>query len=221
MEILTQEQIKKLNIEETREIHNQFIKKHDMFERNSEQNKFIRNLQTHFHELGGEAKKTPLANHNNKSEPGSKKNRYNDCAFKPEKNEHKQKPIGGQFLALTDKQFFNYEELMKKIGNKTGLLLVLLRNKVDWDKNERLNLYQEYFLKRKLIVASISRNRLANMFGKKNRRITAWAKALEKDGIIKIERIPCMDDEDNWKKYNVYILGEVNDDGSYTYYYEK
>ncbi len=109
---------------------------------------------------------------------------------------------------------------MKKIANKTGLLLVLLKNKVDWDKNERLNLYQEYFVKRKLIAASISRPRLAEMFGKDIRRITAWAKALEEDGIIKIERIRCMDDDYNWKKYNVYILGEVNDDGSCTYYYE-
>ena len=137
------------------------------------------------------------------------------------KNEHKQKPIDGQFLALTDKQFFNNEELMIKIANKTALLIVLLRNKVDWDKNERLNLYQEYFVKRKLIVASISRPRLAEMFGRDVRRITAWAKALEKDGLIKIERISCMDDDYSWKKYNVYILGEVNDDGSYTYYYER
>lgn len=110
---------------------------------------------------------------------------------------------------------------MKKIANKTGLLIVLLRNIVDWNKNERLNLYQEYFLKRKLVVASISRTRLANMFGREKRRITAWTKALEKDGIIRIEQIPCEDDDDNRKKYNVYILGEVNDDGSYTFYYER
>ena len=141
--------------------------------------------------------------------------------FKPKENKHKQKPIDGQFLALSDKQFFNNGGLMIKIANKTALLLVLLRNKVDWDKNERLNLYQEYFVKRKLVVASISRPRLAEMFGKDVRRITAWAKALEKDGIIKIEQISCMDDDYSWKKYNVYILGEVNDDGSSTFYYEK
>ena len=149
--------------------------------------------------------------------PESKKR----ATYKPSENKHKQKPINGQFLALTDKQFFNNEDVMKKIANKTGLLLVLLRNKVDWDKNEKLNLYQEYFLKRKLIVASISRHKLAEMFGREVRRITVWTKALEKDGIIKIEQIPCMDDDDHRKKYNVYILGEVNDDGSYTYYYEK
>jgi len=141
--------------------------------------------------------------------------------FKPKENKHKQQPIDGQFLALTDKQFFNNEDLMKKIANKTGLLLVLLRNKVDWDKNERLNLYQEFYVKRKLIAASISRPELARMFGKEKRRITAWIKELEKDGIIKIERIPCTDDDDNRKKYNVYVLGEVNDDGSSTFYYEK
>jgi len=141
--------------------------------------------------------------------------------FKPKENKHKQQPIDGQFLALTDKQFFNNEDLMKKIANKTGLLLVLLRNKVDWDKNEKLNLYQEYFVKRKLIAASISRNRLAEMFGRDVRRITEWIKELEKDGIVKVERIHCTDEDDNRKKYNVYVLGEVKDDGSYTFYYEK
>ena len=143
------------------------------------------------------------------------------ATYKPSENKHKQKPINGQFLALPYEKFFDNEDLMKKIANKTGLLLVLLKDIVDWNKNEKLNLYQEYFVKRKLIAASISRPRLAEMFGKEERRITAWAKALEKDGILKIERISCMDDDYNWKKYNVYILGEVNDDGSYTFYYEK
>ncbi len=157
-----------------------------------------------------------------RKEAAEKKNSLNVVKnFKPKENKHKQKPINGQFLALTDKQFFNNEGLMKKMANKTGLLLILLRNKVDWDKNERLNLYQEYFVKRKLVVASISRPRLAEIFGREKRRITAWIKDLEKDGLLKVERINCVDDDDQRKKYNVYILGEVNDDESYTYYYEK
>ena len=144
-----------------------------------------------------------------------------DKDFKPNKNKHKQKPLDGQFLPLPYEKFFDNEDLMKKIANKTGLLIVLLKNIVDWDKNEKLNLYQKYFMKRKLLVALISRHRLAEMFGRDVRRITAWAKELEKDGIIKIERIACLDDDDHRKKYNVYILGEVNDDETYTYYYEK
>ena len=80
-----------------------------------------------------------------------KKNSFrDDNDFKPKKNNHKQKPINGQFLALSYEKFFNNEDLMKKIANKTGLLLVLLKNIVDWDKNERLNLYQEYFCKEKV-----------------------------------------------------------------------
>ena len=221
MEILTKEEIKKLSIEETREIYNQFKKNIYGSERTYEKDCFLSDLKAHFYELGGEVKKTPLAKHNNKSETVSKKNRYDDFDFEPKRNEHKQKPINDQFLPLEYGKFFNNEELMKKIANKLGLLLVLLRHKVDWDKNEKLNLYQEYFVKRKLIVASISRPRLAEMFGREKRRITEWAKALEKDGILKIERISCIDDDDNRKKYNVYILGEVNDDGGYTYYYEK
>jgi len=221
MEILTEKEIKKLSIEETREIHNQFIEINYGSERTCEKDRFLRDLNAHFEELGGEIKKTPYEKHNNKSEPVSKKSRYDDSDFKPKRNGHKQKPINGQFLALPYEKFFNNEELMNKIANKTGLLLVLLRNIVDWDKNEKLNLYQEYFVKRNLLVASISRHRLAEMFGREVRRITEWAKSLEKDGIIKIEQIPCMDDDDHRKKYNVYILGEVNDDENKTFYYEK
>ena len=221
MQILTQKQIKKLSIEETREIHNQFIKEYLPPERTYEQYEFVRNLKDHFRELGGEAKKNPLAKNNNKSKPVSKNSQYDEFNFSPERNEHKQKPINGQFLALPYEKFFDNEELMKKIANKTGLLLVLLRNIVDWNKNERLNLYQNYFVKRKLLVASISRPRLAELFCREKRRITEWSKALEKDGLLKIERINCVDDDDQRKKYNVYILGEVNDDGSYTFYYEK
>ena len=221
MEILTQEQIKKLSFEETREIHNELLKAYFFPERTEEQQKFIKDLKAHFVELGGAIKKSPYEEYNTKSESVLKMNRYNDSDFKPKKNEHKQKPTCDQFLRLEYKRFFNNEDLMKKIANKTGLLLVLLKNIVDWDKNEKLNLYQEYFVKRKLLVASISRPKLAEMFGREKRRITAWTKALEKDGLIKIERITCMDDDDHRKKYNVYILGEVNDDGISTYFYEK
>ena len=157
-----------------------------------------------------------------RKEAAEKKNSFNVVKnFKPKENKHKQKPIDGQFLPLEYERFFNNEELMKKIANKTGLLLVLLRNIVDWNKNEKLNLYQEYYVKRNLLVASISRPRLAEMFGRDKRRITAWIKALKKDGLLKIERINCIDDEDQRKKYNVYILGEVDDDGNKTFYYEK
>ena len=221
MEILTKEEIKKLKIEETREIHNWFIEEYSLPERTNEQIKFVRNLKAHFEELGGGIKKTRYEKHNNKFEPVSKKSHYDDFDFKPKENKHKQKPIDGQFLALPYEKFFDNEELMKKIANKTGLLLVLLRNIVDWNKNEKLNLNQEYYVKRNLLVASISRPRLAEIFGKEKRRITEWVKALEKDGLLKIERITCVDDDDQRIKYNVYILGEVNDDGSYTFYYEK
>jgi DNA-binding transcriptional ArsR family regulator len=140
--------------------------------------------------------------------------------YVPERNEHKNKPIDGQFLGLSYNKFFKNEGLMNKIANKTGLLLVLLQNVVDWNKNEKLNLYEDYFVKRRLLVASISRMQLARIFGKEQRAITRWTKALKKDGLLKIERIPCDEDDDRRIKYNVYILGEVNDDGTYTYYYE-
>jgi hypothetical protein len=88
--------------------------------------------------------------------------------YVPERNEHKNKPIDGQFLGLSYNKFFKNEGLMKRIANKTGLLLVLLQNVVDWNKNEKLNLYEDYFVKRRLLVASISRMQLARIFGKES-----------------------------------------------------
>ena len=95
-----------------------------------------------------------------------------------------------------------------------------MKNKVDWDMNEKLNLFQEYFVNRKLIVASISRAKLARMFGVHKRTITNWLGQLQKDGLIKIDRIPCDDDDDLRHKYNVFILGKVMGDGAYRYLYE-
>ena len=75
------------------------------------------------------------------SQPGVKKVltyvpvERNKDAYIPETNQHKSKPIDGQFLALGYDRFFKNEGLMKKIANKTGLLLVLLQNVVDWNKN--------------------------------------------------------------------------------------
>lgn len=111
--------------------------------------------------------------------------------FKPKKNTHKQYPIDDQFLALEYERFYGNEMLMKTLANKTMLFLVLLKDKVDWDKNEKLNLFQDYFVKRKLIASSISRVKLARILGVHKRTITNWLGQLENDGLIKIERISC------------------------------
>ena len=141
--------------------------------------------------------------------------------FKPNENPHKQHPIDSQFLPLEYDRFFENESLLKALANKTMLFLVLLKDKVDWDKNEKLNLYQDYFIKRKLIVASISKVRLARMFGVDKRTIRNWLKQLQDDGLIEIEGISCDEDDDKRHKYNVFILGNVMEDGSYEYLYEK
>lgn len=137
------------------------------------------------------------------------------------KADHKQHPIDEQFMPLGYETFFGNEVLISKLANKTMLYLILLKNKVDWDKNEKLNLYQDYFLDRNLIVASISRVKLARVFGCHKKTITNWQNQLQKDGLIKIERILCSEDDDQRHKYNVFILGKVMDDGTYKYLYEE
>jgi hypothetical protein len=60
MEILTEQEIKKLSIEETKEIHKQFIEKNYGSERTFEKDRFLRDLKAHFYELGGGIKKKSL-----------------------------------------------------------------------------------------------------------------------------------------------------------------
>ena len=127
--------------------------------------------------------------------------------------------IDGQFLPLPYKEFLENENLLKKLPNQTTLLLILIKNVVNWKKHEKLNLYENYFIKRNLLAASISRATLAKMMGMSKRRITDWLKSLEQDGFLKIERITCAEDDDRRHKYNVYILGEVDEYGDKKFYY--
>lgn len=129
-----------------------------------------------------------------------------------------QEEIDKQFMKLGYDSFFGNGELMSKLANKTALYLILMKNKIDWPKNEKLNLYQDYFVQRKKIVASLSRLELARMLGCSPRTVSYWLRQLEKDDLIKIERIHCDEDDDRRHKYNVYILGEVMNDGSHRFY---
>jgi len=163
-----------------------------------------------------------------KSDPGPTENQNAEprqsaqiLNFIPNKNSHKQQPIDGQFLALEYDRFFGNEMVMKSLASKAMLFLFLLKNKVDWNKNEKLNLYQDYFVDRRLVVASVSRAVLATTFGCAVRTITNWLNQLERDGLIKIERIACDDDDDRRHKYNVIILGRVLEDGTVRFLYEK
>jgi len=154
-------------------------------------------------------------------EERQQKDLKNVVDFKPRENVHKQHPIKGQFLPLEYERFFDNEKLLKVLAGKTMLFLILLKNVVDWDKNERLNLFQEYFTKRRLLVASISHAQLSRLLDCSGKTLKNWIKALEKDGLVTIERIVCNEEDDHRRKYNVYILGEVFNDGTYRFFYEK
>jgi len=51
---------------------------------------------------------------NQKKAPPKKSTSKDFNKFEPKENNHKQQPIKGQFLALTDEKFFNNEDFMKK-----------------------------------------------------------------------------------------------------------
>ena len=136
------------------------------------------------------------------------------------KNHCNSHPINGQFLPLTYDGFFSNEVLMKKLANKSLLFLILLKNVVNWEKNEKLNLYQRYYIDRKLLVASLSKARLAKMLGVSARTIRRWTKSLIVDRLLRVERITCDDDDDERHKYNVYILAKITGNGKEQYFYE-
>ena len=136
------------------------------------------------------------------------------------KSPRKKHPIDGQFLPLTYEGFFGNEILMKKLANKSLLFLILLKNVVNWQKNDKLNLYQRYYISRKLLAASLSKSRLAKMLGVDERTIGRWTQALVADGLLQVEQVSCDDDDDKRHKYNVYVLGKITDDGKEKYFYE-
>jgi hypothetical protein len=94
--------------------------------------------------------------------------------------------------------------------NPTGLLLILLSNRSWRGKKDKHNTWYRWYQKRKLIVASISKTKLAEMMGMSLSSVYRYTSHLVDNGDIRIEI-------ENGE--NVYVLGYVDADGKEVFYY--
>lgn len=219
MEIKYANDIYEMDLEEVRDYHNNLVNFLDGKKATPVQAGSVRCARRHYEKLkkgSSTASQKTTGSSKNHSKADHSNSKVLD--FYKGNAEHKQHPIDEQFLPLGYESFFDNEVLVSRLANKTMLYLILMKNKIDWQKNEKLNLYQEYFIKQRKIVASLSRLQLAKMMNRSPRTISYWLGQLKNDGLIKIDRVHCDEEDDRRKKYNVYILGEVMKDGSHRFY---
>jgi hypothetical protein len=94
--------------------------------------------------------------------------------------------------------------------NPTGLLLILLLNRSWKGKKDKHKTWYHWYQERKLIVASISKNKLAELIGVSLSTIYRYTDQLVSNGDIRIEI-------ENGE--NVYVLGFIDDEGKEVFYY--
>jgi len=110
---------------------------------------------------------------------------------------------------------FNMARKAKSLQNPSTLLDYLLQHKA-WKnkktgeyKKDKHNTYTDWYVKRKLIVASRSVDQMAVDLGVSKSTIIRWTRALENDGIIQKVKVGLE---------NVYVLGKVVGDKELYYY---
>ncbi len=122
---------------------------------------------------------------------------------KSEKKELKPVEYNGNYLggkkAIKDK-IFNKTRASKALKNTTTLLFYLIQHSAWEGKNDKHQTYDNWYSKKRLIVASRSQEQMAVDLGVSVSTIKRWLDALEKDGLIK---------KDIEGRENVYILGKV------------
>jgi hypothetical protein len=94
--------------------------------------------------------------------------------------------------------------------NPTGLLLILLLNRSFRGKKDKHKTWYYWHQDRKLIVASISKTKLAEVMGVSLSSVYRYTSQLVANGDIRVEI-------ENGE--NVYVLGFINGDGNEVFYY--
>lgn len=135
---------------------------------------------------------------------------------KPAGQAKKSKSIQEQFIPVP----YRFVEKVKDAGchhNPTALLMILLKHRTWKGKFDKHHTYDYWYQKKGLIVASRSVEQLAHDVGVSEKTIRRWLNDLEKNGDI--EKIKGTGD--GYKRENIYVLGEVNEDGTETLYYNR
>jgi hypothetical protein len=97
----------------------------------------------------------------------------------------------------------------KVLRNPTALLFYLLQHKPWEGKKDKHDTYGYWYVKKHLIVASVSVEKMAADLGVHEKTVRNWIEELHESGIIKKVKIGLE---------NIYVLGEVTDTGEKYYY---
>jgi hypothetical protein len=121
----------------------------------------------------------------------------------------KSKDHGNNHFSTVKAGFFNVARQNCHLQNPTTLLLYLLQHRAWEGKKDKHDTYGTWYLKKRLIVASVGVEKLCADLGVHEKTVRNWTNALHRSGVIR----KLKDGQDN-----VYLLGEVIDDKELFYY---
>jgi len=114
-----------------------------------------------------------------------------------------------EHYATVSAGMINMVRRCRVLRNPTTLLFYLLQHKPWEGKRDKHDTYGYWYVKKRLIVASVSVEKMAADLGVHERTVRNWIEELHGSGIIKkVKR----------GLENIYILGEVTDAGEQYYY---
>ncbi len=141
-------------------------------------------------------------------------------ASKPDSKPHAQRKqkrgIQGQFIPMPY-GFVDKVKVSNCQHNPTVLLMVLLKHRTWPGKFDKHHTFTHWYQEKNLIVASRSIEQLSQEVGVSDKTIRRWLNELEKNGDI--EKVKGTGN--GYKRENVYVLGEVNEDGTEILYYNR
>lgn len=105
--------------------------------------------------------------------------------------------------------FFNVARANKSLRNPTTLLLYLLQHRPWEGKRDKHDTYETWYLKRRLIVASVGEEKTRIDLGVSQKTVRNWINELHEIGVIRKVK----DGQEN-----VYVLGEIIDKKELFYY---
>ena len=124
-----------------------------------------------------------------------------------------------QFIAGLEHELAQHDDLAwnlfaldreEMIANPTGLLLILLMHRSWRGKKDKHKTWYRWHQERKLIAASISKTKLAELMGVSLSSIYRYTSRLVENGDIRVEI-------ENGE--NVYVLGYIDNEGKEVFYY--
>jgi hypothetical protein len=129
-----------------------------------------------------------------------RKSQKQDWGKFEKKTDLEPKEYSNEYYSNVRAGLINVGRTKKVLQNPTTLLLYLLQHKPWEGKKDKHNTYHNWYLGKKLIVASVSVERMSADLGVHEKTVRNWLNSLHSAGIIRKLKVG---------KENIYILGEV------------